>query len=97
MSTAFGQEQPAIVPPLDRGFRPLVLANRGFRARVEASGAGVPLSVAVERQDGTVSRIDSQVFSPEAPGAEEILPMLSGWSKPCSGCAAGGRFTWEGR
>lgn len=60
--TAFRLIAPATVPPLDPGFRPAVLANRAFRAEVAASGVGVPLVLALERPDGSVSRYETVVF-----------------------------------
>ncbi|MBI2433315.1 MAG: ROK family protein [Candidatus Hydrogenedentes bacterium] len=54
--------KPRFVPPLDEGFRPAVLANNAFRAEVEASGQGVPLVLALERSDGSVSRYQTYVL-----------------------------------
>ncbi|MHB9108820.1 MAG: ROK family protein [Armatimonadota bacterium] len=62
MSLQFNQVSPKVVPPLDPGFAPLVLANRQFREAVKASGQGVPLAIVVERGDGTRSRYDAAVF-----------------------------------
>jgi len=62
MTQQFNQVSPKVVPPLDPGFAPLVLANRQFRAAVKASGQGVPLAIVVERGDGTRSRYDTAVF-----------------------------------
>ncbi|MCP4362657.1 MAG: hypothetical protein GY796_32030, partial [Chloroflexi bacterium] len=41
--------KPNFVPPLDEEYRPAVLANRQFQKKVEASGQGVPLIIALER------------------------------------------------
>jgi predicted NBD/HSP70 family sugar kinase len=38
------------------------LANRAFRQEVAASGAGVPLIIALERSDGAVSRYETVAF-----------------------------------
>lgn len=57
---------PAIEAPLDPGFRPAVLANRAFCAEVAASGQGIPLSIALERESGITSVYETQVFGPEA-------------------------------
>ena len=62
MKSQFKLIKPGIVPVLDPAFRPPVLANRAFLAEVEASGAGVPFMVAVERDHGRVSRFDTKVF-----------------------------------
>ena len=53
---------PNIVPPLDRDFRPAVLANRTFRSAVAASGDGVPLKIAIEADGGAVSTYQTEVF-----------------------------------
>jgi len=62
MSQEFKLIKPKFVPPLDEGFRPAVLANQAFRSEVEASGAGVPLVLGLERADGSVSRYETVVF-----------------------------------
>jgi len=57
---------PAVTPPLDEGFRPAVLANHAFLEEVAASGTGVPLAIALERNDGITSVYRTQVFGPGA-------------------------------
>ena len=57
--------QPRCVPPLEEGFRPAVLANRQFRQELQDAGRGLPLALALERADGSVSRFETQVFSDE--------------------------------
>lgn len=60
---------PQIVPVLDPEFRPAVLANQAFRAA--ARRKPVPVSIALERTDGGVSRFDTIV-------ADESLPEAMG-------------------
>ena len=90
MKSQFKLIKPNIVPVLDPGFRPPVLANRAFLTEVEASGAAVPFLIAVERDHGRVSRFDTQVFDPKHPRAaanffyvERLLKFLlwqfGGW------------------
>ncbi len=67
---------PRFEPPLDAGFRPAVLANRAFRADVRASGAAEPLSIALERPDGSVSRFDTEVFAEDHARAAANLPYV---------------------
>ena len=62
MIKSFELVKPKFVPPLDEGFRPAVLANRAFQKEIEASGTGVPLTLGLERPDGTVSRFETMVF-----------------------------------
>jgi predicted NBD/HSP70 family sugar kinase len=82
--------EPRIVPALDRGFRPAVLANRAFRDEVRVSKAGVPLVFGLERPDGSVSRFETQVLAEGHPRAganwtyaERLLKFLlwqrGGW------------------
>ena len=61
--------EPRLVPPLDPGFRPAVLANRAFQQKLEASGFGVPLVFGLERSDGALSRFETRIFSEEHPQA----------------------------
>jgi predicted NBD/HSP70 family sugar kinase len=61
--------KPGLVPPLDEDFRPAALANRAFRQEVAASGAGVPLVIALERSDGSVSRFETVSFANSHPRA----------------------------
>ena len=72
----FGPAQlvpPRFRPPLDPGFRPAILANRAYLREVEASGGGVPLLLALERPDGSVSRYESRVFAEDHPHAAANL------------------------
>lgn len=62
MSDGFTLVAPKFVPPLEPGFRPPVLANRAFRAEVEAAGGGVPLVIALERNPGSISRFETRVY-----------------------------------
>jgi predicted NBD/HSP70 family sugar kinase len=73
MSSAFRLVPPGSVPPLDPGFRPASLANRAFREETLASGAGVPLVLAIERADGAISRYETVVFPDGHPRAEANL------------------------
>ena len=68
--------QPAIVPPLDQGFRPAVLGNRAFREAVRASGRAVPLKIALERRDGSISVFETEVWPPGCPQAEANRPYV---------------------
>ncbi len=70
---AFELVPPGITPPLDPGFRPPALANRAFRKGVASSGAGVPLAIGLERNNGEVSRYDTMVFPDGHPRAAANL------------------------
>ena len=52
--------KPKLIPPLDEGFRPAVLANRAFERAT--SEVGVPLVIGLEREGGKLSRFETRVF-----------------------------------
>ena len=54
---------PAIIAPLDPGFLPASLFTRKYRELVSAS-AGVPLRLALERGDGSISTFRTSVVPP---------------------------------
>jgi predicted NBD/HSP70 family sugar kinase len=77
------------------------LANRAFRREVAASGAGVPLIIALERSDGAVSRYETVAFPDGHPRAEAnlfyaerivkfLLWARGGWKVAIGGPAAVG-------
>lgn len=68
--------RPSIEPPLDPGFRPASLINRRFRERVEETGGGVPLRLALERADGALSTHSTRVFPPGSPLFAANLPFV---------------------
>ena len=47
--------KPRVMPPLHARFAPAVLANHAYLKAVRASGAAVPLNIALERHAGFVS------------------------------------------
>ncbi|MBI5952806.1 MAG: ROK family protein [Chloroflexi bacterium] len=59
---------PRIVPPLDEGFRPAILANRNFQREVDS--AGVKLVLGVERSADGVSRFETKVLPEGHPSFE---------------------------
>ncbi len=79
--------KPRIRPPLDPYFRPACLANRAFRKHVSKTGEGVPVSLALERHPGSISRFATTIFPinhPESKGnfiyLERLLKCLL-WSR----------------
>jgi predicted NBD/HSP70 family sugar kinase len=52
------------VPEVDPGFLPAVLWNRAFASAVRSSRGGVPLGIALVRQDGTVFRHSARILPP---------------------------------
>ena len=92
---------PAVVPPLDKGFLPASLFSRKYRELVAASG-GVPLRLALERADGSISTYATAVLPPASghlPATllyvERILKFLlwqrGGWKVYAGGPAEIGR------
>jgi predicted NBD/HSP70 family sugar kinase len=73
MSTHIRLVEPHFLPPLEPEFRPAVLANRAFRADVDASHGSTPLIIALERDDGSVSRFETAAFANDHPRAAENL------------------------
>jgi predicted NBD/HSP70 family sugar kinase len=73
MPDEFPLVPPRVTPPLDPGFRPAVLANRRYREEVERAGGGAPLSIALERSEGAVSRLDTRVLPDAHPLAAANL------------------------
>lgn len=68
---------PAVVPPLDEGFRPASLVHR--RIREQLRPAGVPLVIGLERSRGELSRFETAVFPeghPEAAANARVAERL---------------------
>ena len=71
---------PRIMPVLHPAFRPAVLANRAFREQARASGKPVPVRLALEQTDGTVSHFHTQVLPdshPQATGNSTCLERVA--------------------
>ena len=96
---------PAIVAPLDREFLPAALFNRKYRQLAKEKG-GVPLRVALERGDGSISTYTTTVM-PASLGhveatrlyVERIVKMLlwqrGGWKVYVGGPAEIGNYIKE--
>lgn len=61
--------EPRVRPALDAAFRPAVLATHAFRDEVHASGAAVPVELALEQADGSVFRFITAVLPETHPHA----------------------------
>jgi predicted NBD/HSP70 family sugar kinase len=79
---------PRLVPPLDAAFRPAALATRAFAKAVRAANL-VPVEIALEQGDGSVSHFKTEVFpaSHKSAGAnfyhvERLVKFLL-WSRGC--------------
>jgi predicted NBD/HSP70 family sugar kinase len=65
---------PQIVPPLDSGFLPAVLANHAFLD--QTARIGEPLVIGVEREGGKLSRFETRVFPENHPMANANLDYV---------------------
>src|SRR3954468_1821455 len=60
---------PRVTPSLDPEFRPAILAHRAFREAVKARP--VPLRLALQRSDGSVSQQSFELLPPDHPHAAQ--------------------------
>jgi predicted NBD/HSP70 family sugar kinase len=67
---------PGVTPVLDPQFRPAVVARRAFEQRAAASGRPVAARLALEQEDGSVSRFTTQLMPGDDPGAAANFAML---------------------
>ncbi|MBM3881974.1 MAG: ROK family protein [Verrucomicrobia bacterium] len=72
---------PQLTPVLDPAFRPAALANRAFRQAAQASGAAVPVAVALEQSDGSIFRFATEVLPARHPDGAENLYFVERWLK----------------
>lgn len=70
----FNLIEPRIVPPLEKAFRPAVLANRAFEKEVDK--VGFPLVIGLLRNKGELSRFPTKVFPEGHPRAQANLPYV---------------------
>ena len=72
---------PRVTPVLDRAFRPAVLAARAFRASARATGAAVPVRLAIEQTDGSVFHFATEVLPAAHPDARANAVYLERFVK----------------
>ncbi len=65
------QITPEHIPPLDPGFRPMILGNRNFRRAVALAEETAVIAIGIERNAGLVHRADLEIFVPGSPHDEE--------------------------
>jgi predicted NBD/HSP70 family sugar kinase len=82
--------------PLDPDFHPAWLDNQAYRRAVAESGGGVPVEIALERENGFVARYATRIFAPSHSQAvrnfryvERLLKFLlwqkGGWKVSIAG------------
>ena len=67
---------PRAVPLLDPLFRPAVLAHHAFRTAAHASGHAVPILLALEQTDGSISHHTTEIFPANHPAAATNFTAL---------------------
>jgi len=72
---------PRVIPVLDPGFRPAVLAVRAFRDLVDATGGSVPVRIALEQTDGSVFHFATQVLPESHPQASANVAYVERFVK----------------
>jgi predicted NBD/HSP70 family sugar kinase len=72
---------PRVVPELDAGFRPAVLAVRAFQAQAAAVSGGVRVRLAIEQADGAIFRFETAVLPENHPDSAGNLTYLERFVK----------------
>ncbi|MGA2658005.1 MAG: ROK family protein [Verrucomicrobiota bacterium] len=87
---------PKLTPILDPWFRPAVLANRAFREAVRATPKPVPVRLALEQTEGTVSHFQTQVLPEAHPLAAANFSYLERIAKLLLWSRGGFRIHFQG-
>jgi predicted NBD/HSP70 family sugar kinase len=87
---------PRVTPTLDPRFRPAVLACRAFRQCVRDSGNSEKISMALEQADGTISKVDAEVFRDSHPQATGNFAFLERIAKFLLWSRGGYRIHFQG-
>jgi len=72
---------PRVIPVLDPGFRPAVLAVRAFRSLVDGTGSSVPVRIALEQTDGSVFHFETEVLPESHPQASANVAYVERFVK----------------
>ncbi len=87
---------PRVTPVLDPDFRPAVLANRAFRQQAQTTPGAVPVCLALEQTDGTVSHFTTQVLPESHPQAAGNFTYLERIAKFLLWSRGGFRIHFDG-
>ena len=87
---------PRITPTLDPSFRPAVLADRAFRQEARKSSNPVPITVALEQADGSISRFSTELFAESHAGASGNFTHLERLVKSLLWSRGGYRIHFQG-
>ena len=70
------QITPNQIPPLDQGFRPMVLGNRNYRRAVAEASDRAVVNIGVERNAGLVHRAEFEIFAQGSAHDEESYQYI---------------------
>jgi predicted NBD/HSP70 family sugar kinase len=87
------ESRPAVRPPLDPSFRPLILALWAYRRRVEGCGSPVPACFALEQPGGLCSHFQLDLLPDDAPGAGDTARLVERLVKVLLYARGGARVT----
>jgi predicted NBD/HSP70 family sugar kinase len=80
-NTGSSSLSPRIIPDLDPHFRPAILVNRSFRDRARKSSQALPVALALEQSDGSVSQFHTEIFPEDHPDASENFQYIERLAK----------------
>jgi predicted NBD/HSP70 family sugar kinase len=87
---------PRISPVLEPEFRPAVLANRAFRDLVQSAGRPMPVRLALEQSDGSVSHFSTMVLPETHKEAAANFTYIERISKFLLWSRGGNRIHFDG-
>ena len=87
---------PKIVPVLDSDFRPAVLTNRSFRNGVKNCPCAIPVLIAVERDEGSVSHYRTEIYPDDHAEAKGNFTYLERLIKFLLWSRGGGKIYFAG-
>ena len=76
MDEQFKLISPRFIPPLDKDFRPAVLANHFFQKELSDSGYKTPLVLGLERSGGLLARYETFVYPEDHPDSRTNFPYV---------------------
>src|SRR4051794_22133033 len=87
---------PGVLPPLDPGFRPGVLAVRALEEEAQATGRPVTVRLALQQNDGTAFHFRTELLPAEHPRASGNLRHLERLAKFALWSRGGHRLYLDG-
>lgn len=87
---------PAVVPPLDPGFRPIALGNRNYARWLAAQDRREPVTLALERQNGQTAVFHTEVAAPGSEADAVTMSYLERFVKMLLWQVGGWKLTFGG-